>query len=107
MSDTRPSSPSIDMGPGLSPEEVAERELRRMMSSPPPSFTPDDDEVDELALAQDAPTASLALPLTSTAGLLLVARRKAAQHKLHPYQRDAAEEFVKVIYYFHSHSIIC
>lgn len=110
MSDTRPPTPSGDSSSGLSPEAVAERELLATMSSPPPpnSHGDSDDEVDQLDLDQD----SLATPsvplLTSAASLrneLVVARRKAAQLKLHPYQCNAAEEFVKVAYFFQPLSI--
>jgi len=109
MSDTRHPTPSGDSSSGLSPEAVAERELLAMMSSPPPPNSLEDDEVDQLDLDQDAPAGTpSAPPLTSAASLrneLVVARRKAAQLKLHPYQCNAAEEFVKVVYLFQPLSI--
>jgi hypothetical protein len=58
--------------------------------------------VDELDLDQYSPATSSA-PLSTSAGSLrnelVVARRKAAQLKLHPYQCNAVEEFIKVVYY--------
>ena len=68
----------------------------------PPSNSLDDNEVDELDLDQYSPATSSA-PLSTSAGSLrnelVVARRKAAQLKLHPYQCNAVEEFIKVVYY--------
>src|ERR1700678_2892718 len=103
MSKSQPPSPTTSGSRGRSPtdglsnEERAERELRLMMSSSPLALSNShqDDDVDELSLNQ-GPTAST---LTSAATLrneLIVARRKSTQLKLHPYQRDAVEEFVKV-----------
>ena len=104
MSDTHHPTPSGDSSSSLSPEAVAERELLATMSSPPPPNSLEDDEVDQLNLDQDAPAGTPSAPLlTSAASLrngLVVARRKAAQLKLHPYQCNAAEEFVKVAYLF-------
>jgi hypothetical protein len=103
MSDAHRSSPSADPGPGLSHEQLAERELLQLMSSsPPPPNGLEDDEVDEFALDQDTSSTFLETSPTPAASLrneLVVARRKAAQLKLHPYQRDTLEEFVKVMYY--------
>jgi len=103
MANSRASSPFSVPGPGLSAEELAEREFREMMSSDAPQPEPEDDEVDQLSSDQDAPMTSPVAPLTSAASLrneLVYARRKASQLKLHPYQRDAIEEFVKVMHYF-------
>lgn len=104
MASSRASSPSPSStpGPGLSAEELAEREVLEMMSSDPPQLESEEDEVDQLSSDQDAPTTPVA-PLTPAAGLrneLVYARRKASQLKLHPYQHDAIEEFVKVVYHF-------
>jgi len=101
MANSRASSPFALSGPGLSAEELAERELLEMMSSDPPQ-PEEEDELDQLS-DHDAPTTPLVTPLTSAASLrneLVYARRKASQLKLQPYQRDALEEFVKVLYYF-------
>lgn len=103
MASSRTSSPFSTPGPGLSAEELAEREVLEMMSSDPPGAQHEfeEDEVDELSSDQDAPMTPVA-PLTPAAVLrneLVYARRKASQLKLHPYQRDAIEEFVKVIYH--------
>lgn len=77
--------PLPDPNPGLSPEEIAENDLRDRMSSPPLGDGFDDDQP---ALDQDSPTPSSTLLLTSAASMrneLVVAHRKAAQLKLHPY----------------------
>ena len=109
MSDARHPILSGDSSSGLSPEAVAECELLAMMSSPPLPNSLEDDEVDQLDLDQDAPAGTpSAPPLTSAASLrneLVVARQKAAQLKLHPYQCNAAEEFIKVVYLFQPPSI--
>ena len=88
---------------GLSAEELAERELSEMMSSSPPAFNgvEGDEEVDELSLDTEVPSTSTTVSLTPPASLrnqLAIARRKATQLKLHPYQRDSTEEFIKVRY---------
>lgn len=103
MASSRASSPFSVPGPGLSAEELAECELREMMSLDAPQPEPEDDEVDQLSSNQDVPTTSPVAPLTSAASLrneLVYACRKAAQLKLHPYQHDVIEEFVKVMHYF-------
>lgn len=99
MSDSPSPTPIADPNPSLSPEEIAENDLRDRMSSPSPGDGLDDDQ---LAFDQDSPTPSSALLLTSAASMrneLVVARRKAAQLKLHPYQCTALEEFVKVVFF--------
>ena len=103
MSDTRPPTPSGDSSSGLSPEAIAERDLLATMSSPPPPNSIEDDDMDQLDLDQDSPATSSAPLLMSAASLrneLVVAWQKAAQLKLHPYQCNAVEEFVKVVYFF-------
>jgi hypothetical protein len=70
------------------------------MSSPPPSSGPaeDDDEVSEFDLDRDVAAVSSVTTAASLRNDLVVARRKATQLKLHPYQHDAVEEFSKVVY---------
>lgn len=75
------------------------------MSTSEPPFN--DNDVDELAFDQNVPTMSLAS--TSAASLhneLVVAWQEVAQLKLHPYQHDTVEEFVKVVYHFRPLSLI-
>lgn len=104
MSLSCPSSPSGSPGPGLSAEELAERELRALMSSPPSTIGVQalgEDDVDGLDLEQSGGLAvSSTSSSTSVASIrqdLVMARRRAVQLKLHPYQREAVEEFIKVI----------
>ncbi|KAG5635895.1 hypothetical protein H0H81_009736 [Sphagnurus paluster] len=94
MASSRASSPLNDAGSGLSAEELAERELLEMMSSNP-TQPEEDDETDQLASDLDTPAASLVAPAASLRNELVYARQKATQLKLHPYQRDAVDEFVK------------
>jgi hypothetical protein len=90
--------------PGLSAEALAEREILAMMSSSPPlnGIRGNNlEEVDESSLDTDTPSTPTTISLTTPATLrnrLAIARRKAAQLKLHPYQRDSVDEFVNVIY---------
>jgi hypothetical protein len=70
-----------------------------------PTQPEDDDETDQLASDLDTPVASsvaLSTPAASLRNELVYARRKATQLKLHPYQHDTVDEFVKVMYYFQS-----
>lgn len=97
----------------MSAQELAELELRRIMSeSPPPrdnSEGDNHDEVDELDQDSDEPgpsgiiTTSTNLELTTSAILrreIASARRRADQMKLHPYQRNLIEEIIKVFSFF-------
>jgi hypothetical protein len=103
--DSHSGSPEASEEPtGLSHDELAARELAEMMSSPTFSTAQpeDDDDVDELAL-DDAPVRDIvlapALTTRTSASIrndLAVVRRKSNQFKLHPYQREAAEDLVKV-----------
>jgi hypothetical protein len=88
-----------EIAPVLSAEALAECELLEVMSSSPPPLNDDEDEGEVLA-DEDLPSTSTTVLLTTPSVLrnqLTVARRKATQFKLHPYQRDLVEEFVKVI----------
>lgn len=104
MSVSRPPSPSSSPDPGLSAEDLAERELRALMSSPPSTIGVQgfgEDDMDALDLEQSGGLAVASVSSsTSVASIrqdLVMARRRAVQSKLHPYQREAVEEFIKVI----------
>lgn len=107
MSSSAPTSPRTSPAPGsgLSREELAERELREMMDASPVSSNGlqglGEDDMDALDL--DDPhggglTVSATIsstPATSIRQDIVTARRKVVQLKLHPYQRDSVEEFIK------------
>lgn len=107
MSDT-PSSPSHSntntpaaQVTSLSHEERAQRELDDMMSSlDPPRNSPAAADGDEDTSEEpEGPILPLTPLLTSASALrnaLVMARRKSIQAKLHPYQRDVVDGFVKV-----------
>lgn len=109
MSSSAPTSPPTLPAPvsGLSPEELAERELQAMMdNSPVSSNGPQglgEDNIEALDLDQpQAGGVTIASTFSSMSAAsicqdLVVAHQKAAQLKLHPYQRDSVEEFVKVM----------
>ena len=88
-----PASPprSSSLPPQLSDEEHEALELTRMMRSPSPPANIDGSASESNTTSQPGSSLTSSLRLESDR-----ARRLAVTRKLHPYQRDLTDEFIRV-----------